>query len=153
MSAIKETPSQKHGTDQGRVPSGFYCFEPDQDGVMKIAIHSSGYQNPLPPTSTSPPVQFPSFSTGQQSSTSRSPSSTSSSCRSEMYIPADKLARMMSLLGEIYPDLVNATVKYTRVCFYSDSEDENWIIDHVPGLQGLVVASGDSGHAFKVSQS
>jgi sarcosine oxidase/L-pipecolate oxidase len=115
---------------------------------MKLAIHSNGYQNPAPPKTTSAPVSFPSFASGERAN-AQSDSSFSASSRSEQYIPADKLKEMMTRLAAIYPDLANAPVKYTRVCFYSDSEDENWIIDHYPGLEGLVVASGDSGHAFK----
>ncbi|UZJ54686.1 hypothetical protein CBS101457_004006 [Exobasidium rhododendri] len=133
--------------------TGFYCFEPDSEGVMKIAIHSNGYQNPAPSRSNTSPNSFPSFHAGEEGggASTRPEESTSSipSSRSEEYIPSDKLESMLSQLGKIYPDLENATVKYTRVCFYSDSEDENWIIDHFPGIQNLVVASGDSGHAFK----
>jgi sarcosine oxidase/L-pipecolate oxidase len=133
--------------------SGFYCFEPDSKGVMKIAIHSNGYQNPVPSKSTSPPVSFQSFGAGEKANSATSSSSlTSASSRSEQFVPADKLERMLSELANIYPDLASAPVKYTRICFYSDSEDENWVIDHLPGVKGLVVASGDSGHAFKVGR-
>ena len=132
--------------------SGFYCFEPDSEGVMKIAIHGNGYQHPLPSRSTTPPVAYPSFLSGQKgdSAAESVPEPLQPASRSQGYIPPDMLASMLSQLTTIYPDLASAPVKDTRVCFYSDSKDENWIIDHIPGLQGLVLASGDSGHAFKV---
>jgi glycine/D-amino acid oxidase-like deaminating enzyme len=37
----------------------------------------------------------------------------------------------------------------SRVCLYCDSRDGDLLIDEVPGREGLVVASGGSGHAFK----
>lgn len=132
--------------------SGFYCFEPDSEGVMKIAIHGNGYQHPLPSRSQTPPVAYPSFLSGQKGNSEAEsvPESLQPASCSLGYIPPDMLASMLSQLTTIYPDLASATVKDTRVCFYSDSKDENWIIDRIPGLQGLVLASGDSGHAFKV---
>ena len=119
---------------------------------MKIAIHSDGYQNPAPSRSTSVPVSFPSFSAGEKSAGDATKSAAALSARSEKFVPSDKLTQMLALLAKIYPNLANAPVKYTRICFYSDSEDENWIIDHLPNVKGLIVASGDSGHAFKVSE-
>ena len=44
----------------------------------------------------------------------------------------------------------NASVHFTRICWYSDSIDENFLIDFHPSVDNLLVCSGDSGHAFKV---
>lgn len=37
----------------------------------------------------------------------------------------------------------------TRLCWYTDSFDNHFLIDRVPGVQGLMVATGGSGHGFK----
>ncbi len=38
----------------------------------------------------------------------------------------------------------------TRLCWYTDSLDNNFLVDYVPGYgDSLLVASGGSGHAFK----
>lgn len=76
----------------------------------------------------------------------------------EEYIPESKLDEMLSELEQVYPELAHfarlnqqdGSVVKTRVCHYSDTLDENWIIDWLPGYDGLLVASGDSGHGFKV---
>lgn len=47
----------------------------------------------------------------------------------------------------------NAAVHFTRYCWYSDTIDENFLIDFHPNVDGLLVATGDSGHGFKVSFS
>jgi len=38
---------------------------------------------------------------------------------------------------------------YTRMCMYCDSFDGDFLIDHDPEREGLIVATGGSGHGFK----
>lgn len=122
--------------------TGFYQFEPNSEGIMKIAIHGEGYQNPLPPLGISEikPPHFPS----QSSSTS-----SSSSTPSNHSIPSSKVSEMLAELHQIYPSLKSVPILESRICWYSDSKDENWIIDHHPDVRNLVVCTGDSGHGFK----
>lgn len=47
------------------------------------------------------------------------------------------------------PQIEKAKVVYTRLCIYCDTFDGDFLIDHIPNVQGLVVASGGSGHGFK----
>jgi glycine/D-amino acid oxidase-like deaminating enzyme len=47
------------------------------------------------------------------------------------------------------PALAQAPILGTRLCLYCDTFDGAFWIDHDPGRPGLVVAAGDSGHAFK----
>jgi sarcosine oxidase/L-pipecolate oxidase len=114
---------------------------------MKIAIHDKGYKHPTPSRSTTTPTSFPSFASAQEGNTDKDVSLMSS--EATPYVPADKLSTMLKELTNIYPHLVNIPLVYTRMCFYSESHNEDWIIDRVPGLKGLVVVSGDSGHGFK----
>jgi glycine/D-amino acid oxidase-like deaminating enzyme len=47
------------------------------------------------------------------------------------------------------PRLAEAPVVYTRRCLYCDTFDEHFWIDRHPRTEGLLVAAGGSGHAFK----
>lgn len=57
--------------------------------------------------------------------------------------------RFRSFLEESLPALAGAPTVDSRLCFYSDSWDGDFYIDRVPGYEGLIVATGGSGHAFK----
>ena len=47
-----------------------------------------------------------------------------------------------------FPDLLDCPVT-SRLCWYTDSFDNHFVIDFVPGTKGLMVATGGSGHGFK----
>jgi glycine/D-amino acid oxidase-like deaminating enzyme len=52
-------------------------------------------------------------------------------------------------LREHLPALAEAEIVRTRVCLYADTEDGHFWIDRDAEREGLVVATGDSGHALK----
>jgi glycine/D-amino acid oxidase-like deaminating enzyme len=58
-------------------------------------------------------------------------------------------ARFREFLRDTFPGLADAPLIGSRVCLYCDTADGNFWIDHDPDRPGLVVASGDNGHAFK----
>ena len=37
----------------------------------------------------------------------------------------------------------------TRICWYTDTPTGDFLVDYHPGYEGLFVATGGSGHAFK----
>ncbi|RYG67971.1 N-methyl-L-tryptophan oxidase [bacterium] len=47
-----------------------------------------------------------------------------------------------------FPDL-SARVSYEKVCLYTNTPDEDFIVDRVPGLDNAFVMGGTSGHGFK----
>jgi glycine/D-amino acid oxidase-like deaminating enzyme len=57
--------------------------------------------------------------------------------------------QLRQFLGASIPDLADAPLVLTRVCLYCDTRDENFWIAPDPAREGLIVAAGDSGHAFK----
>jgi glycine/D-amino acid oxidase-like deaminating enzyme len=61
----------------------------------------------------------------------------------------DHVERARAFLREALPALAEAPVAHSRVCLYCDTFDGDFLIDHDPHHEGLVVASGGSGHAFK----
>jgi len=64
-------------------------------------------------------------------------------------LPAGEEERYRAFLSDTFPPLANAPLHSTRVCLYCDTFDGAFWIDHDPQHAGLVVAAGDSGHAFK----
>lgn len=67
----------------------------------------------------------------------------------ERVVTADEEASLRDFLKSSIPDLADAPIVYTRVCLYCDTRDENFWIAPDPEREGLIVATGDSGHAFK----
>ncbi len=61
----------------------------------------------------------------------------------------EQIARIRALLAETVPSLADADVVFTRLCAYSDTVDEDFLIARDPDDSGLTVAAGGSGHAFK----
>lgn len=56
---------------------------------------------------------------------------------------------LRGFLAKCIPDLAGAPIVFTRVCLYCDTVDEDFWIAPDPEREGLVIATGDSGHAFK----
>lgn len=67
--------------------------------------------------------------------------------------PRDVTARQIGgcreFLREALPALAEQKLKESRLCWYCDTWDGNFWIDHDPDAVGLVVATGGSGHGFK----
>jgi glycine/D-amino acid oxidase-like deaminating enzyme len=61
----------------------------------------------------------------------------------------EHVERARAFLAEALPALAAAPVVERRVCLYCDSFDGDFLIDRDPQRDGLVVAAGGSGHAFK----
>ncbi|KAJ5537991.1 hypothetical protein N7494_007470 [Penicillium frequentans] len=58
---------------------------------------------------------------------------------------------IQAFLTEYLPELRQEGIPIfkTRLCWYTDTFDNHFVIDRVPGKEGLMVATGGSGHAFK----
>jgi sarcosine oxidase/L-pipecolate oxidase len=52
-------------------------------------------------------------------------------------------------LSHSVPELANAPLAGSRACFYNDTWDGDFYITRHPGIEGLTVSTGGSGHAFK----
>ena len=58
---------------------------------------------------------------------------------------------MWAFVREALPALTEAELVYTRRCLYADTIDADYWLDHHPEYAGLSVASGGSGHGFKMA--
>ncbi|MEO7019087.1 MAG: FAD-dependent oxidoreductase [Ktedonobacteraceae bacterium] len=59
------------------------------------------------------------------------------------------IARTVRDARALLPDLHKATLTNIDACIYDVSPDEDFILDHVPGDERIVFATGLSGHGFK----
>lgn len=68
-------------------------------------------------------------------------------------VPKSDIDNLHEFLSEYLPDLKGDVVA-SKTCLYTYSEDENFIIDHLSGTDGMVtIACGFSGHGFKFASA
>jgi sarcosine oxidase/L-pipecolate oxidase len=65
-------------------------------------------------------------------------------------IPKAVLTRFRSFLKNLYPELAEKPFIGTRLCWYNDTPDADYLIGRYPNDDGLILATGDSGHAYKM---
>lgn len=70
--------------------------------------------------------------------------------RDDRQVSEDEIGEMRVFLRESFPKLADAALVYTRRCLYTDTLDGHFWIDRHPEIAGLTVATGGSGHAFKM---
>ena len=65
------------------------------------------------------------------------------------HVSDDEITGMKQLAGEYIN--IDAAFNYSAVCMYTNTPDENFIIDYYPGNKNIIIASPCSGHGFKFS--
>ncbi|KAK4683690.1 hypothetical protein P7C73_g6542, partial [Tremellales sp. Uapishka_1] len=110
---------------------GFYVFPPNPTGLVKVAIHGSGYTHPDASNGVSTPR------------TKLTPGA------EDGMIPTEMVRDLRQGLAEIYPELAKKEFVSTRMCWYCDTVTGDWLIGYHPDYSNLMIATGGSGHAFK----
>ena len=64
-------------------------------------------------------------------------------------VPEEAMRVMRTFCQENLPDLLELELDRGRLCWYSDTVDNSFLIDYAPDIQNLIVANGGSGHGFK----
>jgi len=140
IAMIQLTP--KEATQYRQVPvildqeTGFYVFPPNSDNIIKLAIHGRGYAH---------------RSASSSSSNISTPRTTlTHGAEQGSRIPKTKVRELRDYLRGYYPQLADTKpfIK-TRLCWYSDTPDEDWMIGFHPTDKSVVFATGGSGHAYK----
>ncbi|KAH6638583.1 FAD dependent oxidoreductase [Truncatella angustata] len=67
----------------------------------------------------------------------------------ETNITLQALRAVQEFVSVNMPELVEFGISSTKLCWYTDSIDNSFVVDFVPGRPGVVVCSGGSGHGFK----
>ncbi|KAL4966570.1 FAD dependent oxidoreductase [Aspergillus stella-maris] len=119
---------------------GLYGFPRDENGWLKIGYRGTKYTNPVTQGDgkerSVPVTRWSEHDAERKSFTA---------------IPAQAVKVIRRFLDSHIPELAEngVDISLTRVCWYTDSYDNHLVLDRVPGRQGLMVATGGSGHAFK----
>ncbi|KAK5049935.1 hypothetical protein LTR84_004054 [Exophiala bonariae] len=115
---------------------GLYGFPRDDKGWMKIGYRGRKYTNPQT----------------QPDGTVRSvPVTRYTPEKKVTQIPQSAMKVFKHFLAEYLPELAEngIDIELTRLCWYTDSFDNHYVVDDVPGQDVVMVATGGSGHAFK----
>lgn len=115
---------------------GLYGFPRNDDGWLKIGYRGAKY--------THPTVQ----KDGKERSVPITRWTEEATIKS---IPQQALEVIQDFLDQELPELGAEGLRpsLTRLCWYTDTFDNHFVIDRVPDVQGVMVATGGSGHAFK----
>lgn len=123
--------NMRHGAD-----GGLYGFARDNEGWLKFGYRGTKYTNP----------------TVQPDGKERSTPITRWSKEKITTIPQQALHAIRQFIAENLPELAEEgiDVSMTRMCWYTDTFDNHFLIDYVPDTaNSLMVVTGGSGHAFK----
>ncbi|CAK4032624.1 L-saccharopine oxidase [Lecanosticta acicola] len=108
---------------------GIYGLPRTPEGIVKIAFRGAKWTSYTRRSSVGEKVSYPQTDMDK--------------------IPAEAMRVLQTFCAENLPDLLELDLSKCRLCWYTDSVDNDFLIDHVAGTRGLVVASGGSGHGFK----
>ncbi|CAH0057892.1 unnamed protein product [Clonostachys solani] len=117
------------------VSRGMFMIPP-HNRELKLGRHGFGYQNPTEVTFYAPD--------GKETRAMVSTPVT------DMPIPGEAEAACREFLAELFPQWKNRKFSKTRLCWYCDTPSGDFLIDYHPHVKGLFLATGDSGHGFKV---
>ncbi|XWW98696.1 hypothetical protein V2A60_006698 [Cordyceps javanica] len=131
--------------------SGLF-FIPPRDTVLKVARHSFGYLNPVAVPRALPPS--PAAAAAQRRDGGRPIVASLPMTRRSGgpgRLPAEADADLRRAFRDLVPlrGLEDRPWRETRLCWYADTRDGDWLVDYHPGWEGLFVATGDSGHGYK----
>ncbi|KAG9188904.1 sarcosine oxidase / L-pipecolate oxidase [Alternaria panax] len=115
---------------------GLYGFPRDDQGYLKLGYRGTKYTNPQRQAD------------GKERSV---PATRWTEGAPVTQIPSQAMKILKRFTHDYLPELCEdgIDIALTRVCWYTDTFDNHFLIDHVPGKNGLFVATGGSGHAFK----
>ena len=121
--------------------TGFYCFPPNPDGIMKLAIHADGYVN-----TSNPPDPKSTNEGSAQSSGISAPRTILTPGAADGFIPKRQVQILRHELSKVFPRLAEEKdFVATRLCWYTDTPSGDFIMDYHPDYTNLFVGGAGSG--------
>ncbi|KZP01407.1 DAO-domain-containing protein [Calocera viscosa TUFC12733] len=120
--------------------TGMSVFEPDEEGIVKVAIHHAGYVNPQVYTAEGKEYRISTPRTSEEGEIDKPA------------VPVEVVKQLRDWLRLRFPSLGEKPFVGSRLCWkgrYTDTPDGDWLIDFCPGQKRLLFVTGGSGHAFK----
>ncbi|RSL45318.1 hypothetical protein CEP53_010831 [Fusarium sp. AF-6] len=118
--------------------TGVFIFPPTPNShILKIARHGYGY-------ATDVHVEDPLGQIRDVSSPKRDGNNANGS-----FLPADAEQALREGLQQLVPEFANREWLRNRLCWYSDTPEGDFIVDHHEVRENLFLATGGAGHAFK----
>lgn len=112
--------------------SGVFCFPPTPGtNILKVARHSYGFATNLP--------------TDDGSNRAVSSPMRDRNNASRSFLPADAENALRQGLRQLLPRFADRPWSSCRLCWYTDTPEGDFIVDHHPTLDGLFLATGGAG--------
>ncbi|OSX59279.1 hypothetical protein POSPLADRAFT_1183975 [Postia placenta MAD-698-R-SB12] len=110
-----------------------YSFPRTEDGLVKIGYRVTKYTNFVKLPGFEEPLSVPLRPEVDDTS-----------------LPITSIEGIKTYVSTFHPDLAALPIARTRLCFYTDSVDNSFLIDYLPGYSDtLFVCTGGSGHGAK----
>jgi sarcosine oxidase/L-pipecolate oxidase len=140
ISAAEEAIFSKHPTILN-LSHGLFLIPPS-NGLLKVARHGHGYINPTT-------VPHPESKDPNETITISLPYTHVDDPSQQ--VPEEGQRQCRDFLASIHPSLASPSRPFTRskICWYTDTREGDFLISYHPRYNGLFVATGGSGHGFK----
>ncbi|KAF8434971.1 FAD dependent oxidoreductase [Boletus edulis BED1] len=125
--------------------TGLYTFPPTEDGIVKLSMHTAGHTHMMSSWQVGGDINHTPV---RKISTPRTITS-HPSLGDGLRVPRSALCILRERFRQVYPELAERPWAGTRMCWYTDSPDGNWVIGSFPGDPVLFFATSGSGHGFK----
>ncbi|KAG8708431.1 hypothetical protein FRC09_001258 [Ceratobasidium sp. 395] len=124
--------------------TGLYTMPPTASGLLKWGLHHTG-------ALSSHQVSTPRTGLARDNTAPLNPDAKIGvdGAGAPCAVPKSVIPPLRDAMRKLYPQIASRDVVSSRICWYADTIDEDWIIDYHPVHPRLLLATGGSGHAFK----
>nr|POF13352.1 l-pipecolate oxidase [Quercus suber] len=119
--------------------NGMFIITP-RDRILKVARHGYGYANMVT-------IPHPERRASGESIVVSLPRTKTDN--PDLQIPTEGQKACRDYLAKTIPSLADRPWFNTRICWYTDTPNGNWLIDYHPQYENLFIATGGSGHGYK----